>query len=196
MDDYAFQQELEALAGNAFNPDTTEKSNRSEPMSETLARWQRLFHLSVDTAIDRIMDHRNNLTRTRVSDDYWEAVRSEKEAEGYDREAYEYELELQKKRALLPDSVPAAEGEEGSSITYLVELTAPLDSPEKVQHAAGMETIPTEVAGRSVEESRPVRLCCVDGKAKAAILRWANNEGGGFEPTILVNPMSLKRLRF
>ncbi|KAK5119169.1 hypothetical protein LTR85_007783 [Meristemomyces frigidus] len=188
MDDYDIQQELEALAGNAYNPDPVGNSSKSEPISATMARWQHLFHISQDEAIDRIMDHRNNLTRTRVSDAHWDTVRSEKGAEGYDREAYEYELELQRKKALLPDTVPAVKSEADDSVTYLVELSGPLDTPEKVQHAASLESAPEVVAGRSVEEDRIVRLCCVDGVAKTAILRWASNEGGGFEPTILVDP--------
>lgn len=192
MDEYTLQQELEALAGNAFSPDTSDASSKPEPMSDTLSRWQNLFHLSQGEAVDRIMDHRNNLTRTRVSDAHWDIVRSEKEAEGYDREAYEYELELQKRKALLPGLIPAAEGQEGSSVTYLLELGGPLDSLDKVQRAASLETAPPEVAGRSVEDDRPVRLCCLDGKAKAAILRWASEKGGGFEPTILVDPRSLR----
>jgi len=119
-------------------------------------------------------------------------VSAEKEAEGYDREAYEYELDLQKKRALLPEQLPSSESEAESSITYLVELTGPLDTLAKVQEAAGLATTPATVSGRSVEEGRPVRLCCVDSKAKSAILRWASKEGGGFEPTILVDPRSLR----
>ncbi|KAK4541567.1 hypothetical protein LTR36_007864 [Oleoguttula mirabilis] len=192
MDDHSFQQELEALAGNAYNPDPLDTSGKPEPISATMARWQKLFHLSPDEAVDRIMDHRNNLTRTRVSDAHWDTVRSEKEAEGYDREAFEYELEVQKKKAQLPDLVPAAEGDAGNRVTYLVELSGRLDTLEKVQQAACLEVMPEVVAGRSVEEGRAVQLCCINGTAKTAILRWASKEGGGFEPTILVDPRSLR----
>lgn len=192
MDDYSLQQELEALAGNAYNPASSDDSGKPEPISATMNRWQKLFHLSQGEVVDRLMDHRNNLTRTRVTDAHWDTVRLEKEAEGYDREAYEYELELQKKKALLPDLVPSAEDEAGISVTYLVELSGLLDTPEMVKHAADLESTPELVAGRSVEEGRRVLLCCVDGTAKTAILHWASNEGGGFEPTILVDPRSLR----
>jgi len=192
MNDFTLQQELEALAGNAFNPDDSNTGAYPEPIATTMARWRKLFNLSEDEVIDRIMENRNNLTRTRISDAHWDTVRSEKEAEGFDREAYEYNLDLQKKRALLPELVPGAGDEaKGSSVTYLIELSGPLDTPAKVQAAAHLPTLPSEVSGQSVEEGRPVRLCCVDGDAKAALLQWASREGGGFEPTILVDPRSL-----
>ena len=192
MDDYTLQQQLEALAGNAYEPDDSPDNVKSEPISTTMTRWQKLFGLSPDEAIDRIMGNRNNLTRTRISDAHWETVRSDKESEGYDREAYEYELDLQKKRALLPQQMPADENTTESSVSYLVELSGPLDSPAKVQDAAGLESAPPDLAGTSVEEGRSVRLCCIDSNAKAAILRWASYQGGGFEPTILVDPRSLQ----
>ena len=77
MDDYTFQQELEALAGNAFNPDFN-ADTVLEPMEATIDRWKKLFNLSGDEAVDRIQEHRNNLTRTRITYDHWEMIRSEK----------------------------------------------------------------------------------------------------------------------
>jgi hypothetical protein len=190
MDDYTLQQELEVLAGNAFKNNLDFNADTAlEPMKDTINRWQKLFNLSSDGAVDRIQEHRNNLTRTRIMDDHWEIIRSDKAAQGYDREAYEYELELQKKKAALPDLLPSAED---SNVTYLVELAGPLSDPNKVQRAAGMEETPAVVSGKSLEEDRPVWLCCIDGAAKNALLRWAAIEGGAFEPTILVNPKSLR----
>ena len=198
-DDYTLQQELEALAGNAFNAyfdnnDDTGKGNgndnaKPKPISETMARWQHLFKLSAGDAVDRIQSHRNNLTRTRISDAHWDMIQSEKESQGYDREAYEYEVELQKKAAGFPDLLPAAED---SGVTYLMEMNGPLGTPDKVQHAARMPEAPVVVSGTSLEERRPVWLCCIDAPAKTALLRWAAGEGGGFEPTILADPRSLR----
>ncbi|KXT13099.1 hypothetical protein AC579_2163 [Pseudocercospora musae] len=75
MGDYKLQQELEALAGNVYNPNDQDENTTPEAISTTMSRWQRLFGLSADDAIDH-----------------------EKGALGYDREAYEYELGLQKKQ--------------------------------------------------------------------------------------------------
>ncbi|KXS95990.1 hypothetical protein AC578_8107 [Pseudocercospora eumusae] len=192
MDDYELQQELEALAGNAYDPNNNHGNMTAEPISTTMSRWQRLFGLSADDAVDSIMDHRNDLARSRVSDDHWHTVEVEKEMLGYDREAYEYEIGLQKKKATLPDLVPTADEESDSAITYLVELTGPLDAVDKVRTAANMDGMPPLVSGTSTEDGRAVFLCCVDGKGKSAILHWASTAGGGFEPTTLVDPRSLR----
>ncbi|KAF7188242.1 hypothetical protein HII31_10527 [Pseudocercospora fuligena] len=192
MDDYELQQELEALAGNAYNPNDQDENTKQEPISTTISRWQRLFGLSADDAVDRIMDHRHDLTKSRVSDDHWSTVQDEKEASGYDREAYEYEIGLQKKKATLPDLVTTANEASDSTIKYLVELTGPLDTVDKVRTAANMDTMPPLVSGTSAEDGRAVSLCCIDAKDKAAILHWASTESGGFEPTILVDPRSLR----
>jgi hypothetical protein len=192
MDDSALQAELEALAGNAYNPNLPEDdATPAEPISTTIKRWNNLFEIPSGDAVDRIMEHRNNLTRTRISDEYWETVRSTKESQGYDREAYEYELDLQKRKANIGNLVPV-DDEAESTVTYLVELSGPLDSLEVMQKAAGLEEVPQKVDGWSVEERREVEMCVVGGKEKRAILLWAAEQGGGFEPTILVNPKSMQ----
>ena len=146
MDDLALQNELEALAGNAYNPDLPEDGTPAEPLSTTINRWNTLFKIPGDDAIDMIMQHRNNLTRTRISEEHWEAVRTTKEPQGYDREAYEYELDLQKRKANMGNIVPV-DDEAESRVTYLVELSGPLESLEVMQRAAGLEKAPSMVDG-------------------------------------------------
>jgi hypothetical protein len=192
MDESAWQAELEAMASNAIMPIAEDDNTSTEAIGVTMARWQRLFGLSPDDAVDRIMGHRQNLTRTRVSDEHWSTVCHEKELQGYDRESYEYEIELQKKKAHLPALITAAEDSSGDGITYLVELAGPLHTVDMVQTAAGMAAAPPVKIGRSVEEGEQVQLCCIDGNAKANILRWASEQGGGYEPVILVDPRSLR----
>jgi hypothetical protein len=192
MDDLALQAELEALAGNAYNPNLPEdNATPPEPISTTITRWNNPFNIPSGDAIDRIMEHRHNLTRTRVSDSHWDTVRSHKESQGYDREAYEYELDLQKRKANIGNFMPV-EDEAESTVTYLVELSGPLDSLEVMQKAAGLKEAPQKVDGWSVEERREVEMCIVGSKEKRAILMWAAEQGGGFEPTILVNPKSMQ----
>lgn len=192
MDEFAFQQELEALAGNAYVAPPESADFKQEPIATTIDRWQRLFNMTGDDAVDRIMEHRNNLIKTRISDDYWETVSLEKESQGYDREAYEYELDLQKRAALLPNTTAPTQTDTGTKLDYLVELKGPLQDREKVQAAAGLDTLPPVYYGSSVEDSRSVQLCRIDAKAKAVLLNWASAEAGGFEPTILVDPRSLR----
>jgi hypothetical protein len=194
MDDFQWQAELEAMASNALIPDDRSNDKRPESIGTSMARWQKLFGLTPDEAVERIMQHRQNLTRTRVSTEHWEVVRNDKEAQGHDCESYEYEIELQKKQALLADVVPgiAGSGPEDDPITYLVELAGPLTSAEMIQSVAGLTEPPTLKTGRSVEEERVVQLCCIDGKTRTTLLRWASERGGGFEPIILVDPRSIR----
>ncbi|SMQ47291.1 unnamed protein product [Zymoseptoria tritici ST99CH_3D7] len=191
MDDYSLQQELEALAGNAFNPPPRDGVSKPEPIRNTAARWRKLFLIPEDDVIETIMTHRSNLTRTRISDDHWEAIRAEMEAQGYDREAYEYELDLQKRKAVLPTTSSSGNAS-NDCVYYLVELSGPLDTAEKVQRAAKMTEPPAVVRGESVEDDREVELCCINGVARAEILRRASLEGGGWEPTILVDSRALE----
>ena len=61
-----------------------------------------------------------------------------------------------------------------------------------MQKAAKMANPPEVVGGWSVEGKRPVEMCIVGLDEKQAILLWATEEGGGYEPTILVNPKSMR----
>jgi len=98
---------------------------------------------------------------------------------------------LQKRKANIGNIVPV-DDEAESRVTYLVELSGPLESLEVMQRAAGLEKAPPTVDGWSVEERRSVQMCIVGNKEKRAILQWAGEQGGGFEPTILVNPKSMR----
>ncbi|QIW96647.1 hypothetical protein AMS68_002165 [Peltaster fructicola] len=185
MDDYELQQALEAMAGAATVDEAV-----SEDIEATAQRWQRIFGLSRDEAIDRITQHRNDLSRNTVSDEHWSTVRTEKEVAGFDREAYEYELNLERHKANLASAIPVQDAT--SNIEYLVELKGPLSSIDVLCKAAGLDDEPKIVTGRSAETWEAVRLCCIDAKAKATLLRWATTDGRGYEPTILVNPNSMQ----
>lgn len=82
--------ELENMAVNVVD----EPDSDAEPEIKTIKRWQDLFQYTYKEASDRIKDHHSNLSLAKVSDEHWEIVRSKKEAEGYDRDAYEYAMFL------------------------------------------------------------------------------------------------------
>ena len=89
-------EELEKMALNASGSGLTTASTVSEeaPSPAQVSRWQKLFGYSYSDAIDYLQEYRTDLTRPRVSDDHWDLVRVDKEAAGYDREAYEYECQI------------------------------------------------------------------------------------------------------
>src|SRR5579862_6120003 len=100
--------ELESMAANIVD----------ELESETIEKWQRLFHYTQAEATEHIKNHRGNLSRVRISDEHWEIVRSEEETRGYDREAYEYFMNLGKIKK--PLATRSSESREPS--TFLLRL--------------------------------------------------------------------------
>lgn len=202
-EDYNLQQALEAMAGNAQDAvpsSSTTKSSSirggpSEPISKTISRWSTVFDLNPDKAIDLIQTHRASLTRPRITPEHWNLIRAEKEGQGYDRQAYEYELSLAQKRAAVSDPVPGdggGGGGSGSNVTYLVESDEVLELESKLRDIVGADGPLDVVSGSSVEEGRSVKLCCMNETGKAKLLRWAVEEGQGYEPVILTDPRSLR----
>jgi len=84
--------ELENMASNVM--DDSDAGPELELSDSKITRWQLLFCYTRAEAISRIERHRNNFSRERISHEHWEMVRCAKEADGYDREAYEHEIEL------------------------------------------------------------------------------------------------------
>ena len=67
----------------------------AEPSTEDITRWGNLFEYCHQDASWLIKKYRSNSLRLRIPDCYWSAIKKEKEAQGYDREAYEFELEYE-----------------------------------------------------------------------------------------------------
>jgi len=113
------------------------------PEEADIARWHRLFGYGRAEAIRRIEAYRSDDSRTRISDELWATVGSRKEAEGYNQEAYEDEYTLKngwQARSGLT-ACPTVSG------TFIVQLTGPLASPEKIKDAAGLGAAPAVATG-------------------------------------------------
>lgn len=87
-----FLTELEDMAKNVGS-NATQDLKLSDSV---ITRWQKLFCYTRADAISRIENHRSDFSRERVSDEHWDMVRSAKEVDGYDREAYEHEFALRR----------------------------------------------------------------------------------------------------
>ncbi|KAI4955485.1 hypothetical protein J4E91_001346 [Alternaria rosae] len=148
--------ELERMAHAASASDAQIASQY--PAQESIERWMRLFGYS---RID-----------ARITDDHWELVRTEKEALGYDREAYEHNLSLLKvfksQSAFIPTS--GADGE----MMLLFRLGGLLSSAKKVQEVAGLDRVPVEQEGMS--EMGPVKFCLVDKDAQKKLEQWLTQQ--------------------
>lgn len=144
---------------------------------EDIARWQMLFGFTKLEAARLIEVHRHDYARVRVSDELWATVRSDKEAGGFDREAYEFSLVHQRR---LP---PHLESEEVSG-TFILQLQWPLDTLEKVQQIAHLPEVPAFVSGIG-ESGQSSAFCEIDGRGRARILAWVSQNHPSFQPTIV-----------
>ncbi|KAH0845371.1 oxidoreductase domain containing protein [Fonsecaea pedrosoi] len=164
--------ELESMALNIL--DVPEEGDGT--LEADVARWQRLFGFEKADARRRIEEYRSDYSRVRISDELWATVKTRKEAEGYDREAYEYSLKNQP-QALSPTSSATVSG------TFIVQLMEPLDSPEKIKDVAGLAEAPLIVTG--VGEHGQANFCQIDGGTRAKLLDWVAEHHSGFQPTIV-----------
>lgn len=137
--------------------------------------WQKLFHLSHSEAFTLLEGYRQDLSRLRISDELWSAIRAEKEAEGYSREAYEYSLTK-------PREVGSA-GDYDETGLYLVQVAGPISTPGIIQQAASLSQTPLIIQG--LGEDGQAQFCEIDGASKARLLAWIAKNHQGFKPTIV-----------
>ena len=112
------------------------------------------------------------VTRQRLTDDHWALIKDEKEALGYDREAYEHSLQLPSVFKGQSASIATA-GEDGEMM-LLFRLGGLLGSPEKVQEVAGLEEPPAVMDGMS--EMGVVKFCAVDKEAQKKLEDWLTQQ--------------------
>lgn len=139
---------------------------------DTILRWQRLFGcLSKSKAVKLLEHYRNDLTRPRVSDEHWSIVRTEKEAEDYDRESYEYSLGRERNNAVhLQKSVLTTNRNSKLRNYFILKLEESLSTAIRIQEAARLNTLPKILIGEdSCGEASFVR---VDSFAKEIIQKW------------------------
>lgn len=105
-----------------------EPEDDSKAEIETVKSWQERFLCSNAEASRHIIQHREDLTRVKVSDEHWKMIRSENEAEGYDREAYNYSMTLGKGNVPLATMPPESQ----KPFTFLLKLEGPMATALKV----------------------------------------------------------------
>jgi hypothetical protein len=108
------------------------------------------------------------VTRERITDDHWALIRDEKEALGYDREAYEHSLQLpqvfKSQSATIPTT--SADGE----MMMLFRLGGLLDSPEKVKEITELDELP--VVKEGMGEMGLVQFCVVNLEVQKKLEEW------------------------
>ena len=111
----------------------------------------------------------------------WKVVRSQKEKEGFSRDAYEHYIQTKcqpngtsEAPQHVPNTIPAHE------VTYLILLEGILSAPEDLQSAANLPEPPAIYQGSS--ETEDASFCKVDGTVKRGIDQWLAGQRS-FRPT-------------
>lgn len=163
-----FLCELEHLATEAVKYD-------EKPNSEQIKLWRKIFGYTEAEAAERIKAHRLDLNRQRISDEQWQLILAEKEADGYDREAYEHMLQLCTTDASQPFLSHDTD-------TFIFKLGGPLHDKEALHSAIGYPVRVMqgrsegglEGAGTSFVQTPLVEasFAKVDGATKWKIEQW------------------------
>ncbi|KAF3063505.1 hypothetical protein GL218_01826 [Daldinia childiae] len=175
-----FLDELESMAQVAIQ----QPQQLDEIDSDDIKRWQSLFGYTHAQAIQKIQEHRADLSRVLVTDSHWDIVRAEKEAEGYDKEAYEHSHSLMASLTSnsRPQKIPIPNKTRPS--VYLLKLEGPLDNVFQVQSVAGLDIAPQEHKGTD-DSGEPTSFCKVDADTKQKLLDFIADQGSIFQPTFI-----------
>lgn len=155
-----------------------------EPSEEEISRWQTLFAYLYSEAKDHIKNQRSDYSRYRVSNDHWDLVRSQKEAQGYSREAYEHWIKKGGQSTSShsgPKSIDSSLSRVESS--YLILLEGILSTPKSIQDAAKLSEPPRAVQAAS--ETQDAVFCSIDGNTKQSIENWLSQQKPTFRSTFV-----------
>lgn len=142
------------------------------PKPDTIARWKRLFGYTHMEAVHLISKQRDDLARERITGEHWDLIKGEKEAAGYDREAYEHSLQIP--NIYKDQSAIIQTTAEDGGMVWLFRLGGLLNTPEKVQEIAGMDEVPRVVTG--IGETSLAKFCYVDKEAQKKLENWLTQQ--------------------
>ncbi|CAM1502586.1 Fc.00g073620.m01.CDS01 [Cosmosporella sp. VM-42] len=175
-----FLDELEAMAqtiGSDLQND-----------QETIDRWCHLFNYTASQAAEKLDAFRTDLNRTVISAALWETIRAEKEAKGYDKEAYEYSLGLIKAKN-------NGESITSSSERHLFKLEYPVDDISALRKALKIDAQMPLYNLNAVNETGQVSSFCeIDGTVKAKIQHLFSQKYANLHPTFVRDTRALKDL--
>ncbi|KAI1456715.1 hypothetical protein F4805DRAFT_218382 [Annulohypoxylon moriforme] len=173
-----FLDELESMAQVAIQ----QPYESDEPDNDDIRRWQSLFGYTYSGAAQKIQEHRSDLSRVLVTESHWEIVRAEKEAQGYNKEAYEHSC------TLATYVTPAAPQKLSTRATkpsvYLLKLEGPLSSVAQVKFAAELQESPPELSATD-DSGEPTTFCKINAEDKEKILDYLPRQGSRFQPTFV-----------
>ncbi|KAL8731339.1 MAG: hypothetical protein Q9181_004336 [Wetmoreana brouardii] len=156
-------EELERMANNAM--DSCEREY--EPSEEDITRW--------------------------VSDELCETVRSRKEAQGFDREAYEYMVGSDGPLAASRVTTKVY-GSSASQVdtSWLLKLEGVLGTPEQIQKIANLHQLPQVFPG--ISTTGDALFCSINGETKESIEHWLLEKRHPVKPIFVRDCIARKAL--
>jgi len=106
-------------------------------------------------------------------------VRAEKEAQGFDKEAYEHLCQAQSQSKTRTTPVPSRK-----AANYLLKMEGPLVDLETIRTVGRIVLKMAEIPGTD-DEGNHTKFCIVDLSAKAHIEGWLAEKGIPFQPTFV-----------
>ena len=179
-------QELVQIATNATTSNFAEGAQNG-PSNETIQRWQRLFSYSYSEAVERINQHRSDLSRRQSTDEHWNMVRTHFERQGFDKEAFEYSLSTRR-----GPTKPHSAHPERDEMTYLLRLDGPLAEVMTVEEIIGLSSPPDLRLGQG--EDGEARFCHINNVGKTAIEHWTCMQQTTYRPTFIPVSMASKKI--
>ena len=167
--------ELETMAINA-----ADHHDDFEPSESEILQWQKLFSYTYSEAVERIRARFDDYARSRISDDQWAAIKADKEAQGFSRDAYEHWIGISGKQQRSETKSPNAT----ANISYLLLLNGILSTPEVVQQAAELQWSPANIPGAS-DSGKETYFVKIDGISKQKIEEWLAEQKSAFKPTFV-----------
>ncbi|KAL8652335.1 MAG: hypothetical protein Q9226_004317 [Calogaya cf. arnoldii] len=161
MDMDSCWEALEELAGAS-------STSYDEPTREEIDRWCNLFGYVESEAPDVIKEFRLDLNRRRLTNDQWDTIKDDKEAEGHDRETYEHQLQLSLTQSKI-SSRPRAYDDQA---LFVFKLGPPFADIESLQSAVGV----LATLKKGLGEEGDVDFAHVTGAAKRAIEDWIETQ--------------------
>ena len=156
-----------------------------EPSPQKIHQWQHLFNYSSSQAINKIKQRRADLGHLIINDAAWEEMRSDKEAQGFDKDAWEHYLEAQAKADSRLATSPPPLSQGTASATYLLRLEPPLSDLQLVETLIGCQN-PLEV---EVDDDDPsVRFCRLTASQRGILLSKSS-----FHPTLIRLSLSSRK---
>ena len=176
-------QELVRMATIATTSNFAEAAQNG-PSNETIQRWQRLFSYSYSEAVERINQHRSDLSRRQSTGEHWNMVRTHFERHGFDKEAFEYSLSTRRGPKNSHSGHP-----ERDATTFLLKLDGPLAGVMTVEEIIGLTSPPDVRLGQG--EDGEARFCRINHVGKTAIEHWTCMQHPTYRPTFI--PVSIAR---